>query len=261
MYIESAISFLINQWYCGIYIVCNLERGINKLQCCHFFSRSNIICCCKKTFDRMLYMTFLYIWFDKSCGSQRVLICIAVHRLTLCSPWRCPKREILFSIFLSLVCRPHALPWNPQFGRVRVWNTRACINIAGTGERKREKGAGRMLFAKPLWRDTLCGIPRNCSGINAVSYIQSTWEMRLTVREDRCTLRVEMFAQTKNNESAWNLCRRDVEPRIWPFQILASKPRRDSFDWLKELSIICALRALRSRALRTRFPSRSHQPY
>lgn len=71
--------------------------------------------------------------------------------------------------------------------------------------------------------------------------------MRLTVRGDRCTLRVEMFAQTRNNESAWNLCRRDVRPRMWPFQILASKPRRDPFDWLKELSIICALRVLRLR--------------
>lgn len=61
----------------------------------------------------------------------------------------------------------------------------------------------------------------------------------------RCTLRVQMFAQTRNNESAWNLCRRDVEPYMtvsnFSFEVSAGS------RWLIKRAFYHALRALRLR--------------
>ena len=88
----------------------------------------------------------------------------------------------------------------------------------------------------------LYGILRNCSGINATSLCIYTIhrQMRLTVHRDRCTCirmwHYEMVAPTRNNESAWNLCRRDAN--CMAISNLLSKFRQDLFDWLKQPSLL-----------------------
>jgi len=157
-------------------------------------------------------------------------------------------RNIFFSLFITRV--DHTLsPWNPIRTSVRL-NIRACINIAYEEREKERERDWSECFLRDHSAWYLCGILRNCSGINAASLCIYTIyrEMRLTVRGDRCTCtlnvwRYKMFAQTRNNGSAWNLCRRDAN--CIAASNLLSKLWRDPFDWLKQLSLLCEITFLR----------------
>lgn len=124
----------------------------NKSQCHFLFSiKYNTICYFKFTFNRLLSDWLLYcrFKFDKSWFPACI---IALQHLTL-SAMVSETRDTFFNLFVTRV--DHTLFHEIPNSNERVWNTRACINIASTCDRKRDRArAGRMLFVKPLWRDT-----------------------------------------------------------------------------------------------------------